>query len=77
MEFVSYLKFSNIEFVAEGGFSKIYKTTWIDGPIINYNKMLRDPNRKVILKKLNNSKNITPKELNEVRIIFYSNLMIF
>ena len=38
MEFVPYDQFKDIEFIAEGGFSKIYKATWIDGPIINYNR---------------------------------------
>jgi hypothetical protein len=33
MEFVSYDQFINIEFIVEGGFSKIYKATWVDGPI--------------------------------------------
>src|SRR5256885_589455 len=32
MEFVPYNKFSGVEFIAEGGFSKVYKATWIDGP---------------------------------------------
>jgi hypothetical protein len=71
MEFVSYDQFKNIEFIAEGGFSKIYKAIWIDGPVIDCNKMRRYPNRTIVLKKLNNSKNITSKELNEVRTIFY------
>ena len=57
MEFVPYDQFKNIEYIAEGGFSKIYKATWIGGPT-------------VVLKKLNNSKNITSKELNEVCMIF-------
>jgi hypothetical protein len=65
MEFVPYEQFKNTEFIAEGGFSKIYKATWIER------------NRTVVLKKLNNSKNITYKELNEVRtIIYYSNFTI-
>ncbi|CAB4427812.1 unnamed protein product [Rhizophagus irregularis] len=51
MEFVPYDQFKNIEFIAEGGFSKIYKATWIDGP-------------------LNNSNNITFKELNELKIFY-------
>src|SRR3954468_22464030 len=34
MEFVPHDHFKNIKFIAEGGFSKIYKATWIDGPII-------------------------------------------
>ena len=76
MEFVPHDQFKNIEFIAEGGFSKIYKATWIDGPVLNYNTMRRNPNCTVVLKKLNNSKNITSKELNEVRTIFYINLIV-
>jgi hypothetical protein len=33
LEFIPYDRFENIKFVAEGGFSKIYKATWIDGPV--------------------------------------------
>src|SRR5437588_2932190 len=62
MEFVSYDQFKNIEFIAEGGFSKIYKATWIDGPIDNYKNSyygrrygsIRQQNSTVVLKKLNN-----------------------
>ncbi|UZO18051.1 uncharacterized protein OCT59_009374 [Rhizophagus irregularis] len=35
MVFVPYDKFKDVEFVAEGGFSEIYKATWIDGLIAN------------------------------------------
>ncbi|EXX60453.1 Cdc15p [Rhizophagus irregularis DAOM 197198w] len=56
LKFVPYNQFKNIEFIAEGGFSKIYKATWF--------------NRTVVLKKLNNSKNITSKELNELKIFY-------
>ena len=66
MEFVPYEQFKNVEFIAEGGFSKIYKATWIDGPIYDWDDLYRNPNKTVVLKKLNNSKNITTKELNEV-----------
>src|ERR1700722_13512487 len=67
MEFAPYEQFKNVEYIAEGGFSKIYKATWIDGPIDWHNKDLsRRSNKTVVLKKLNNSKNITTKELNEV-----------
>jgi hypothetical protein len=66
MEFVPHDQFKNIEFIAEGGFSKIYKATWVDGPINKYAFF----DHTVVLKKLNNSKNISSKELNEVRIIF-------
>ena len=68
MEFVPYEQFKNVEFIAEGGFSKIFKATWIDGPICGWNNKTqsRSPNSTVVLKKLNNSSNIKPKELNEV-----------
>ena len=77
MEFVPYDQFNNIEFIAEGGFSKIYKATWIDGPVksYNYTNKIRQKNCTVVLKKLNNSKNITSKELNEVRTVQYSTLI--
>ena len=67
MEFVPHDQFKNIEFIAEGGFSKIYKATWTDGPV---KRSVRRPNYTVVLKKLNSSKNITSKELNEVYMIF-------
>ena len=69
MEFIPYDQFKNIEFIAKGGFSKIYKATWIDGPVSTYYSNRRQRNYTVVLKKLNNSKNITSKELNEVRTI--------
>jgi hypothetical protein len=75
MEFVPYDQFKNIEFIAEGGFSKIYKATWIDGPInwgrINNGYISHEYIHTVVLKKLNNSKNITSKELNEVTYYFH------
>ncbi|UZO07715.1 uncharacterized protein OCT59_027991 [Rhizophagus irregularis] len=79
LEFVPYDQFKNIEFIAEGGFSKIYKAIWVDGPIDTLNStdnIVREKNYTVVLKKLNNSKNITSKELNEFKVyyqIFSSN----
>jgi hypothetical protein len=35
MIFVPYEEFKNIEFIGEGGFSKIYKATWINCLISN------------------------------------------
>jgi hypothetical protein len=77
MVFVPFEQFKNIEFIAEGGFSKIYKATWISGPpISNWNKKKQsffkptyNKNYQVVLKKLNSSKVITSKELYEVIII--------
>ncbi|GET60471.1 kinase-like domain-containing protein [Rhizophagus irregularis DAOM 181602=DAOM 197198] len=51
---------------------KIKKATWIDGPVINYSntRNIRQENYTVVLKKLNNSNNITSKELNELKIFY-------
>ncbi|GES89981.1 kinase-like domain-containing protein [Rhizophagus clarus] len=76
MVFVPYNQFKNVEFLAEGGFSKVYKAIWIDGPsITNWSKKKQsfckpryNKNYKVVLKKLNNSTDITSKELNELKI---------
>ena len=74
MEFVSYNLFNNIQFIAEGEFSKIYKATWIDGNIQGWNKegmnFKRSGPRKVVLRQLSNSMNITSEELNKVYTIF-------
>jgi serine/threonine protein kinase len=72
MMFVPYDKFENIELIGEGGFSKVYKATWIDCKVdsrwgtgtLNY---FWNESKTVALKKLNNSNNITSKELNEVK----------
>ena len=61
MEFVPYDQFKNVEFIAEGGFSQVYKAEWIAGEC-----------QHVVLKKLNSSKGIKPKELDEVCTIFYA-----
>ncbi|EXX79657.1 Gcn2p [Rhizophagus irregularis DAOM 197198w] len=76
MVFVPYDQFKDVKFIAEGGFSEIYKAIWIDGPVINnwckkkqsFCKPTYKKNYEVVLKKLNNSKEITTKELNELKI---------
>ncbi|CAB5299057.1 unnamed protein product [Rhizophagus irregularis] len=76
MVFVPYDQFKDVKFIAERGFSEIYKAIWIDGPVINnwskkkqsFCKPTYKKNYEVVLKKLNNSKEITSKELNELKI---------
>ncbi|PKB93653.1 hypothetical protein RhiirA5_440687 [Rhizophagus irregularis] len=71
MIFVPYENFNNIEHIGEGGFSKIYKATWIDCKISDEGTLdytLLNKSKTVALKKLNDSKDITSKELNEVNI---------
>ena len=74
MEFVSHDQFENVEFIAEGGSSKIYKATWTNGFIRYWDKKQLKFNRNgpttIALKQLKNSKNITSKELNEVNFAF-------
>jgi hypothetical protein len=74
MEFVPYNSFKNVEYIAEGGFSKIYKATWNDRPIEESKwdetsskyKRINYYGRAYVLKELNNSKSIDSKDLNEV-----------
>ena len=72
MKFIPYDQFENIKSIGKGGFSEIYKATWINGPPY-WNEEKEDFEYKdsitVALKQLNNSKNITVKELNEVFLI--------
>ena len=59
IKFIPYCEFEDVEFIAEGGFSKIYKATWTSST--SQNMMI------VVLKELNNSKNIDSSGLNEVK----------
>src|SRR6266542_1418535 len=78
LEWISYNKLKNIIYIDEGGFSKIYKAIWLDGPIDSWNfdkqqwnrwthKINDDIGYKVILKSLNDSSNLNEKFLNEVK----------
>ncbi|RGB27289.1 kinase-like domain-containing protein [Rhizophagus diaphanus] len=68
MVFVPYDQFKTVKFIAEGGFSKIYKATWVDGPTTTTWSGKGKKNYEVVLKKLNNSKGIASKELNELKV---------
>ncbi|PKY49950.1 hypothetical protein RhiirA4_466141, partial [Rhizophagus irregularis] len=41
MEFVPYGRFKDTKLITEGGFSKIYNTTWIDGPISDWDDEIK------------------------------------
>ena len=71
LEWIPYDRFYDIEYIAKGGFGKVYKANWIDGYILNWdiknqNWERYDSNKFVALKSLNNSKNVTLEFLNEV-----------
>jgi hypothetical protein len=82
LEWIPYNRFCNIEYIAAGGFSKVYKANWIDGYIYkwdnkNQNWIRRESNKFVVLKSLNNSKNVTLKFMNEVYPIYLIKLDIY
>ena len=88
LEWIPYEKFSDIEYLAKGGFGTVHKAKWIDGYIgswnIDQNKWNRDHNCDIILKYLNNSQNLTTNFLQEVcnllliiDIIFTKYILIF
>ncbi|CAG8513409.1 15512_t:CDS:2, partial [Racocetra fulgida] len=70
LEFIPYKQFTNIEYLAKGGFSVIYKATWVDGLITCWNykkqKFNRKKNYDVVLKILNKSDKMDSDYLNEV-----------
>ena len=71
LEWIPYDRFYDIEYIAKGGFGKVYRTNWIDGyidkwDIKNQNWKRLGSNKFVALKSLNNLKNITLEFLNEV-----------
>ena len=70
LEWIPYEKFSDIKYLAKGGFGTVHKAKWIDGYIrywnINKNKWKRQGSEYIILKYLNNSQNLTTDFLQEV-----------
>ena len=75
LEWIPYEKFSNVEYLAKGGFGTVHKAEWIDGYIEDWdiiqNKWGRLANFDVVLKSLNNSQNITTDFLQEVCILLF------
>ncbi|RIB17989.1 kinase-like domain-containing protein [Gigaspora rosea] len=69
--YIPFEQFTNIEYLAKGGFSKIYKAVWEDGPITGWkssNGCFRRRKREIVLKRFNNSENIDSSFLNELEI---------
>jgi serine/threonine protein kinase len=68
-EWILYDQFSDIKEIGKGGFATVYSAIWKDGPLKynEYNKeYTREADKKVALKCLYNSQNITNEFLNEV-----------
>ena len=70
LEWIPYEKFSDIKYLAKGGFGTVHKAKWIDGYIwhwdINRTKWYRNYDTSIVLKCLNDSQNLTTDFLQEV-----------
>ncbi|RIA86158.1 kinase-like domain-containing protein [Glomus cerebriforme] len=85
LEWIPYDRFYDINYIAKGGFGKVYRANWIDSFIYKWNNKNQNwerfcSNQFVALKSLNNSKNITSEFINEItshhKIIEYTNIGI-
>src|ERR1043166_4233668 len=68
-EWLPYNQVSDIKEIGRGGFATVYSAIWKDGPLkFGYNEeyMRESADKKVALKCLHNSQNITNELLNEV-----------
>ena len=71
LEWIPYDRLKNIKYIAEDKFGKVYKASWINGYISNWDYDIQNwkrinKNMFVAMKSLNNSKRITIKFINEV-----------
>ena len=76
IEWIEYTNLENIEFVAHGGFSSVYKAVWKDGPIDTRYTTTQDDNKfklqrecsntEVAVKKFRNVTQMSSEFLNEV-----------
>ncbi|EXX59051.1 Cdc15p [Rhizophagus irregularis DAOM 197198w] len=71
LEWIPFEKFQNVTYITRGGFGKIYSAEWPEGFILNWdieNKIWnRYTDRKVALKSLDNSSEISKDFLNEIK----------
>jgi serine/threonine protein kinase len=72
IEWIHYDRLSNIEYVAQGGFSKVYSATWLDGLIQGWNfeqkRWKRLGKTKVAVKVLEDSQYISSEFLEELHL---------
>ncbi|MCE8159244.1 MAG: protein kinase [Candidatus Moeniiplasma glomeromycotorum] len=75
LEWIPYEQFGDVEYLAKGGFGKVYKAKWSEGQIkswnIKDNKWKRDTKLllgkgEIVLKSLDNSQNVTEAFLKEI-----------
>ena len=76
MEWIPYSQITNMKQIAEGGFGIIYQATWLDGSLDE--KGIRKHHQTVIVKKFEDSQDISKYFLNEVSIFnIYISLKTF
>ncbi|RGB42348.1 hypothetical protein C1646_810080 [Rhizophagus diaphanus] len=73
LEWIPYKSFTNIEYIAKGGFGKVYRANWAYGYISRWNYENCDwvregRNMLVALKSINSSKYVTLKFMNEITL---------
>ena len=70
LEWIPYNRLESVKYLDKGGFSTIYEAIWLDGPIETWDhdekKWIRYNNKKVALKNLGKSSNLSKEFLNEV-----------
>ena len=69
LKWVPFDRFKDIKQIGEGGFSKVYSATWINGHYDNPREILNPGPMKVALKRLNESQNMSDEYLNKVLYI--------
>ena len=75
LEWIPYNILTNIKYLAKGGFSTVYKASWLDGCIEDWDYDNKQWNRNfkghsVVIKSLNSSSNINEEFLNEVSYLY-------
>ena len=77
LEWIPYNRLTNIEYLAKGGFSTVYKARRLDGRVQHWDYDKKQWFRydyansyPVVIKSLNNSSNINEEFLNEVRYLY-------
>ncbi|RHZ61605.1 hypothetical protein Glove_346g115 [Diversispora epigaea] len=73
LEWVPYDEFKNIKYIAEGGFSQIYKATWKANNGISDEGTIRRSETEVVLKVLNNSQNVDSEFVKELKHLVHCN----